>query len=47
MTIGAGIAIAGIWGFVGACALSRTVTGVGMGMAMAVAIIATTVVAMH
>ena len=45
MSIGAGIAIAGAWGFAAACALSKQVTGNGMMLGMIAALIATAVVA--
>lgn len=38
MSIGTGIAIAGVWMFVGACALSRTVSGFGFILALTIAI---------
>lgn len=41
MSVGAGIAIAGIWGFAAACALSKNVTGVGLVMAMVFGLMAT------
>lgn len=41
MSIGAGIAIAGIWLLPAACALSRTVTGAGFWIGCAVAGLAT------
>lgn len=44
MTIGAGIAIAGVWVFAGMMAISKTVTGWGLLMAMACAIIVTAVI---
>ena len=47
MTIGAGIAIAGIWGFAAACALSKQVTGAGMIIGMAAAFCSTVIIAVN
>ena len=44
MGIGEGIAIAGVWLFAGACAISKTVTGVGLVLAIIVAGIVTAVI---
>lgn len=38
MTVGTGIAIAGVWVFVGACALSRSISGFGLLLAIFVGI---------
>lgn len=38
MTIGTGIAIAGVWLFVGACALSRSVSSFGLLVSILIAI---------
>ncbi len=45
MSIGAGIAIAAVWGMVAAAMLSPTVSGAGLLLAMLVAIIATAIIA--
>lgn len=47
MGIGTGIAIAGIWLFPAACAMSKTVTGIGFFMGIAIASIATWAVLAH
>lgn len=44
MDIGTGIALAGIWMFPAACALSKTITGLGMFLSIFTAFIATGVV---
>ena len=41
MTIGTGIAIAGVWLFVGAAALSKTTTGMGLMVAVVIGFIVT------
>ncbi len=38
MTVGTGMAIAGVWVFAGCCALSRTISGFGVLLAMSIAI---------
>jgi len=45
MSIGAGIALAGVWLFAAACALSRTVTASGMILGIVVALVATLLIA--
>ncbi len=47
MSIGAGIAVAGVWVFCGMAALSPTVTGIGLSISIIVAGIATAVLLGH
>ena len=45
MSIGAGIAIAGVWIFAGMLGISKTVSGVGLWVGIIAAVIVTTVLA--
>lgn len=45
MTLGTGIALAGVWAFAACCAASRAVTNFGMWLGIAIAIAATIILA--